>query len=306
MKIINSLQAWIDKRKPRTPEQIEYEQYLKVVDDDIARFEQYLDKANKDFLRVFTENREEYQKFAALEERLRKLRKLNDQETLNIVQNEMNEYLKNSQTARYISHCIDEVGRWKYQLYAAKLKKNFIRPNREEDIQERDRIANTFGKELMEIVGEDTTLRFHGTPVYFAKEIINSGVITSTADRFDGYIASTDLAGTFSASSIKSLDRSINFFTDFASFQRGLPCGVLFVLNEKAGDEELRKSDEMQSVNFRTNPEQLVGIVCTSEVYDMALNWCLDNGYATDKVFTYDSFLDYARNNNLNSGGRNR
>jgi hypothetical protein len=62
----------------------------------------------------------------------------------------------------------------------------------------------------------------------------------------------------------------------------------------------------MQSVNFKTNPEQLVGIVCTSEVYDMALNWCLDNGYATDKVFTYDSFLDYARNNNLNSGGRNR
>lgn len=306
MKIINSLQAWIDKRKPRAPEQIEYEQYLKVVDDDIARFEQYLDKANKDFIKVFTENREEYQKFIALEERLRKLRKLNDQETLNIVQNEMNEYLKSSQTARYISHCIDEVGRWKYQLYAAKLKRNFVRPNSEEDIQERDRIANTFGKELMEIVGEDSTLRFHGTPVYFAKEIINSGVITSTADRFDGYIASTDLAGTFSASSIKSLDRSINFFTDFASFQRGLPCGVLFVLNEKTGDEELRKSDEMQSVNFRTNPEQLVGIVCTSEVYDMALNWCLDNGYATDKVFTYDSFLDYARNNNLNSGGRNR
>ena len=110
---------------------------------------------------------------------------------------------------------------------------------------------------------------------------------------------STDLLGHCSASSINSLDRTIQFFTDFASYNRSLPCGVLFVLNEKEGDSELRKYDEMLSVDFEKNPEQLVAIVCSDEVKNMVSEWCFKSSIPTEKVFTFNSFLEYAKNNNM-------
>ena len=55
----------------------------------------------------------------------------------------------------------------------------------------------------------------------------------------------------------------------------------------------------MQKVNFKENPEQLVGIVCTDEVKDMAINWCKEYNMDDSKVFSYNEFLEYIKNNNI-------
>ena len=202
----------------------------------------------------------------------------------------------NSKELRYLKN---ELQRWNYEYQNSLLIREFIRPNNNEEIEARNNISNTFGDELKKIVGNDSNLRFHGTPIYFAKEIIKSNTISSTADRFDGYINSSDEAGYISASRVDSISRTINYFTDFSSYMRCLPCGVLFVLNEKEGDYELRDRSEMQNVNFKSNPEQLVGILCTDEVKNMIIDWCNQADIDSSKVFSYNEFLEYAKNNNL-------
>ncbi|MCR5223625.1 MAG: hypothetical protein K6C11_00525 [Bacilli bacterium] len=196
----------------------------------------------------------------------------------------------------------EQIQRWKYEKEKCELERKFIRPNRKEEIEDRERIANTFGNNLLEVLGSESNLRFHGTPIYYAKQIIESGGISSTADRYDGYIKSTDLPGTFSASTINTLSRSINFFTDFGSYIRCLPCGVLFVLREQEGDYELRGESSMQNINFKEKPDNLVAIVCTDEVKNKVIRWCNKNEIDSNKVFTYDGFIEYARNNNLEKG----
>lgn len=195
----------------------------------------------------------------------------------------------------------EQMLRWYYAMCESIKQEDFIRPNSKEEIEDRQRIANTFGSSLKNIVGDESSLRFHGTPIYFAKDIIADGCISSTADRFDGYYKSTDLPGEFSASDIFSIERTINFFTDFGSYQRCLPCGVLFVIKEGEEDIELRQSATMKSFNFHDNPDRLVGILGTSEVKDMLLDWVNEAKMDTSKVFTYDEFLEYALNNNIES-----
>ena len=193
----------------------------------------------------------------------------------------------------------NDLQRWYYDYQESILITDFIRPNNPDEIKKRNSIKSSFGEKLLNIVGISSNLRFHGTPIYYAKEIIKSNSISSTADRHNGYIHSTDDSGYISASTINSISRTIDFFTDFASFNRSLPCGVLFVLNEKEGDFDLRSSSQMQNINFKENPEQLVGIVCTDEVKDMVSKWCIEYNMDENKVFSYNEFLEYAKNNNL-------
>lgn len=204
-----------------------------------------------------------------------------------------------SANPKEIRNLSNDLHRWYYEYNKSILESEFIRPNNESEIKAREIIANSFGSELTSIVGNDSNLRFHGTPIYYAKEIIKSHSISSTADRFNGYIASSDESGYISASTIDSINRTLNYFTDFASYRRSLPCGVLFVLNEKQGDKELRDRSEMHNIDFKENPEQLVGIVCTDEVKDMVYKWCLKYNLDESKVFSYNEFLEYAKNNNL-------
>ncbi|MBP3766595.1 MAG: hypothetical protein J6G98_05385 [Bacilli bacterium] len=211
----------------------------------------------------------------------------------------LDDAIKKGDDAKLIKNLTTDLQRWYYEYQKSILESNFIRPNSKEEIDKRDTLGDIFPKELSNILGSDSNLRFHGTPIYFAKEIIKSGTISSSADRFAGYIHSTDESGFFSASTIDSLSRTIDFFTDFASYNRCLPCGVLFVLNEKEGDSELRSRSQMHNIDFKKNPEQLVGIVCTDEVKDMAIKWCNEYNMDSTKVFSYYEFLEYAKENDL-------
>lgn len=194
---------------------------------------------------------------------------------------------------RYIAEGRD-VSRWKYELAVAKRKTEFIRPNNPEDIQERDYWRENFYPKFLEAIPDGMDLRFHGTPIYNAKAILESGGIFSSVDINEGHRASTDLSGEISTSSVQSLDRTLQgWFADMGAYISGLPCGCIFALNPRTEkDQELKKYDAMESVNFKEHPEQLYGIFTSKENIPNVRNWLENAGFDPDMASTFEGFLE--------------
>ena len=198
-----------------------------------------------------------------------------------------------SEAYKYV---IKQKQRWHYAIVECTKQIGFMRPNNKIEQEKRKEIYLNFSNDVVNLLGSDSELRFHGTPIYYAKDIIRTKSLSGSADRFDGYIKSTDIKGEFSASDISSLDRTIHFFTDFSSDTRCLPCGVLFVLKEKENDEELRKYSTMHNIDFDKNPEQLQAIICTEENIENINKWCIESNIDPNLVYTYDSYVEHLRN----------
>ncbi len=174
-----------------------------------------------------------------------------------------------STSSREYLTALDEVNRWTYAVSEDELKLEFIRPNNAEDIKYREQIIDKFSGEISKILLGDTSIRFHGTPIYFTREILKSGGIFSSSSRFDGYDSSTDLEDEISVTTAETINRTLSFFTDFYAFSRCLPAGCLFVLRDNgAVDSELVKYASMKSFKF---------------------------GYDENIVYTYEQFLNVAK-----------
>lgn len=199
---------------------------------------------------------------------------------------------------KYLADGVDDRQRWEYVKYEKECSLKFIRPNTNEDIEYRNKHINTFAEKLKE-VSKNLDLRFHGTPVYFAEQIIKNGNISSSADRFDGYDASTDGRGLFSVSDMDSLSRTVDFFMDKESHNRCLPCGCLFVLTPGNQTEEQRRQSVMERVDFFRDPERLYSVVTTPENIENVKSWMMEVGFTTDKVHTFDEFIEVAREASL-------
>lgn len=186
----------------------------------------------------------------------------------------------------------DEVNRWKYTLEQTILKSQYVRPNKPDDVLYRKRIIDEFSEKIGDILGSDETIRFHGTPVYYAKEILKNNGISSTSSRYDGYDSSTDLEDEISVTTPKTINRTLSFFTDFYAFQSSLPAGCLFVLRDD--NQELIKHAAMKSFNFKESPERFLGICTTSENISRVREWLKEYGYSEELVYTFDDFLTIA------------
>ena len=184
-----------------------------------------------------------------------------------------------------------DLSRFQYCLYEAELSSPFIRENKPEDIEYRKQQMSHLAARLEKLLPADSDYRFHGTPIYFAKEIIKDGKISSTADRFDGYIKSTDRHNEISVSDISSLSRTVNWFMDMTAYQRCLPCGCLFVLSGVGQTEDQKKASIMNSVDFKRDPGKLKAIVTTPENIESLQVWLGDNNMSKDLAYTFDSFI---------------
>lgn len=242
----------ICRKEGRLKEFEDYKSSLKSVEEDIKRFEEYIKEAEKRF-----------------EEAKQK-------------------YPETSKEYQYAKRNLD---RWKYDLYEAKLKMDYIRPNSPEDVEYRDMQGKEFEKKLQSVISPNLDLRFHGTPIYFAEQIIKSGEITSSADRHDGYISSTDLPGEISASTPQTIGRTIGFFSDIYAYVRSLPAGCIFALQPKDKEDAELGVDILHSVDFKKNPEQLFGIFTTSENIERVKGWMQDAQMNPDMVYTFEGFL---------------
>ena len=185
---------------------------------------------------------------------------------------------------------MENVQRFQYSLYEAEKTTEFIRPNAREDIDYRSQLFG-FAEQLKKVLPSDLDLRFHGTPIYFAKEILKSGEISSSADRFDGFDKSTDGRGEFSVSDIDSLSRTVNFFLDVTAYERSLPCGCLFVLTADGQTEKQRAGSLMNRVDFKAEPERLFAIVTTPENISQVKEWVRESQLSENKVHSFGGFV---------------
>lgn len=193
----------------------------------------------------------------------------------------------------YKSAC-DEVNRWKYTLEESRLKESFIRPNSPDDIQYREKLVDDFSSKIASILGDDDSIRFHGTPIYFTKEILKSGAILSSSARFDGYNKSTDLKDEISVSTAKTISRTLSFFTGIYSFQSSLPSGCLFVLKADDVDATLVQYSAMKTFSFKANPERLLGVCTTPENIPVVREWLKLYGYDENLAYSFEEFLKIA------------
>lgn len=164
----------------------------------------------------------------------------------------------------------------------------FLRIGNQEDADYRMDIYSNFHKAVQEKINNDIPLRFHGTPIYFAREIIRSGSISSSQDRL-GYKTSEDLCGHFSVSNIVNLQVTIKCYTHLTDFS--MPAGCVFVLLPGIFNRRLLFGNQMKSVNFRKKPWELVAIMTTPENVERVKSWCVESGVDPEKVCEFYEFI---------------
>lgn len=264
MNVLDKFKIWFTcKTQGRIEEYKKYNEMIELLKSDINRYSKYLNDATQKFTNI---------------------KKI---------------FSENSK--QYID-AKDEMYRWRHTLDERKLELKFVRPNSKQDIEYREKQCKSFVNNLQSVLDPNLDLRFHGTPIYFAEQIIKSGTISSTADRYDGYIKSTDMKGEISASNIETLGRTINYFSNMTLYQRCLPAGCIFALLPKDKEDATYGEDVMHSVDFIKNPKQLFGVFTTPENIEQVKTWMNESGFNPNSVYTFEEFLQVVKtkSNSLN------
>jgi len=168
--------------------------------------------------------------------------------------------------------------------------KKFLRKGNKYDMDKRIEYMHFFPSKLREVM-PNSNLCFHGTTIYGAEGIINSGEISSSVDR-NGVASSYDTDNQVSVTVLKTLETTIGGYAGLEDAE--LPAGCVFVVTPK--DEEDIKSAKnsmmIKNVNFKEDPSRLVAILTTEESAFLVRSWCRNNGIDEKVVLTYEQFLD--------------
>ncbi len=190
----------------------------------------------------------------------------------------------------------DEMYRWIVALDEVKGQEGFFRPNTKEDIAYRTEIFDTFPDKLKEVLSPNLDLRFHSTSISATKQILQTRQITSTPDRYDGYIRNSDGKGEISVSNRDDIVRTIRYYSRLGDYSNCLPSGCVFALFPKdKADASNHVRSVISSVDFRKNPEQLFGIFTTPENIKIVQQWMKDSQLNPDIVYTYEQFLNVVK-----------
>ena len=175
---------------------------------------------------------------------------------------------------------------------------SFIRPENPEDIKERRRIMSTYAETIAQTISDDHPVFFHGVKsLAYLESILSSGHLGDVDGSSHGMV---DVTG---RNSIKTtLDEFVGIHESFIKAYPFLPASCMFVLEPK-DDQEKTKAliggvASVTPVDFVQNPEQLVAIVSTTENQDYIKDLCQKYGVATDKVCTFDSFIERMQREN--------
>jgi hypothetical protein len=168
---------------------------------------------------------------------------------------------------------------------------SFARPAIAEDIAYRDWVRQNFGHVVRASLPQGLPLCFHGAPIYKCRDILSSGSISSSVDRI-GTSTSYDAAGEISVTTAKSIDVSLDSYTGLNQDNYLIPAGCLFAVLP-ATPEDVKASETsmlMGNVDFKLNPEQLVGIITTPENIDQVRSWTSAAGLDPGKVIEFKDF----------------
>lgn len=172
-----------------------------------------------------------------------------------------------------------------------KIELQLLRPPTTDDVNYRKDLVKRFGDEVARNTGESPDLRFHGTSLVSALDIIDSGSISASAERGLGD-SSFDVSGQISVTDVESVDLSIKDYTAIKDIF--LPMGCLFVLLPRDQEDAVSiRSYLMKSVKILDNggcTDQFVRILTSPEALPLVRERLKKNGYPEDFACDYFSF----------------
>lgn len=170
-------------------------------------------------------------------------------------------------------------------------KLQFIRPNSLEDIAYREKQISEFSHKTERILPDFELLVFHGTPIYNAQKIIQSGQILSGKDLW-GFATSGDPAGQFSVTTKDNIRNTILGHSDLSAFIVFLPAGVIFTIYAKDKQEYqmAQKEGHISNINFKEDPKRIHSLITTPENLKRVREW-LDQNSFDYPVRDYDGFI---------------
>lgn len=165
------------------------------------------------------------------------------------------------------------------------VKREFLRPPSEADIEYRRRVERELPERIRSVVSPDSSLRFHGCPLATARDIIESGELSSSADRL-GFESSLDGSGTISVTTRDTIKETLDTYSDLYADSCCTPAGCVFVLHADPGEGPAK----IGNVYFRERPDKLRAIMTSDENLERVREWVKAKGIDPDKVVEFFSF----------------
>jgi len=208
--------------------------------------------------------------------------------------------LRKAMASKVIKSGTTNITEDKYDITCLEKELEFSRPTKSKDMQYRKRQYCNFPKLIKDFVPDDLPLRFHGCPIYIARDILQSGWLSSPKDRLE-FGKPADIQGHFYVTTKNNIRYTIASYMD--SFAKHIPAGCVFVLLPK--DENDIKFVEpyciISNVNFREEPVRLFAVITTPENIERVKEWAVAGGVDPTKVHDFDSFIKlFDRNINQN------
>lgn len=261
------------------------------VDSSIERFNSTLKDVEKEYkltndpaLKEMILKAKEMQNI--INEKYKEIKKINDNELFKLKANVI------ADMAMYAKTYLDDSdkNRWLYTFDDRLRKVEFKRPANEQDMTYRQNVLDSIIPQLQNIIPESDKKLFHSTSIDCAKAIIQSKSLSSSADRYDGYDASTDGYGRISVAGISKLDWSTSYWLD--ARDPLMPCGALFVLKEGYEGDFDPTQHQMDSIDFSKNPEQLLFVISSPENINVLKQTMQEAGLDLSIVYTFDEYLE--------------
>lgn len=186
------------------------------------------------------------------------------------------------------------------QSRALKSQVDYVRPNTQEDFDERLALVRDYHPVIKDLVKDRVPLVFHGNRhLGVVQDIIRSGGLFTPEER---NVSMTSFASQIDVAYKDNIRVSLEFAEPgLGSF---LPYGAVFAFfpKEEEFDNVLRTGEStevfggVEGVNFIEEPDRLVAIITTSENIEIIKGVCDEVGIDSNKVVTHQEFLEIAPN----------
>ena len=171
----------------------------------------------------------------------------------------------------------------------------YYRPEIPEDVKYRKIQKLTYENKLKQLLQDDCCLCFHGTTIWNAKSILESGEITARIDREGEGEGVLNTPGKIYVSTINNLWFTVNHHADLGNYK--YPAGCVFVIKPTSEEEynSAKESNLISNVDFKKFPNILKAIITTPENIDKVKSWLQSSGIDVnpDIVKDYNDSIDY-------------
>lgn len=227
-----------------------------------------------------------------IDAKYKEIKQIKDQATFNLRAHHV------ADMAMYAKFFIEQSDkqRWQYVFDDRKREVDFIRPDNEQDIEYRKHIIDTIST-IAKTLDENSGDLGHSTSRANAESIIRNLSLSSSADRYDGYDASTDGRGRISVADYEGMVWSASYWLHTTSQHE--PCGVMFILKENHEGDFDKSQHQMDSVDFKKNPEQLKFVLSSPENMESLKQTMKESGLNPDIVITFEQYLEKIRQKDI-------